>query len=239
MAGVEQQDDRRDEFVLAEAALVALGGDELRDEIVAGLAPAQGDKCAHVGREIARGRGCGVLVGACRGELIHRHHLVRPVEQPRRIDGRRADQRRDHADRKRRGEAGDEIVARRELVDQPLGHFGDGGRQPLDLARHEGAVDEGAQPRVLGRLQLQQRMALDGVEIGQMIAGAAASRVLRASPNAGSAGRSACRAAAPRPPHGRQSTRSRNPPRTPGRRRAAAHRRRRGRRRRRDRGDFG
>ena len=37
-------------------------------------------------------------------------------------------------------------------------------RQPLDLSRDEGAIDEAAQTRVLGRLQLQQRMALDGVE---------------------------------------------------------------------------
>ncbi|RDJ94128.1 hypothetical protein B4Q13_16920 [Lacticaseibacillus rhamnosus] len=38
---------------------------------------------------------------------------------------------------------------------------GDARRQTLDMARDEGAVDEIAQQRVLGRRELEQRMTLD------------------------------------------------------------------------------
>ena len=45
---------------------------------------------------------------------------------------------------------------------------GDAGRELLDLARDEGAVDEIPEPGVLGRLQFEKRMALERVERGEM-----------------------------------------------------------------------
>ena len=42
------------------------------------------------------------------------------------------------------------------------------GRELLDLARDEGAVDEVPQPRVLGRLHLEDGMAFERVERGEM-----------------------------------------------------------------------
>ena len=47
--------------------------------------------------------------------------------------------------------------------------FRDAWRQALNVARDKGAVDELAQAGVSGRLQLQQRMPLDGVKLRQML----------------------------------------------------------------------
>ena len=52
MAGVEQQDDGRDEFVFAEVGRLAFG--EAGDEIVARPAAALGGERSHIGGEIAR-----------------------------------------------------------------------------------------------------------------------------------------------------------------------------------------
>ena len=52
----------------------------------------------------------------------------------------------------------------RERVDPLVRQRGDPGPELFDPARDEGAIDEVAQPRVLGRLELEDRMALERVE---------------------------------------------------------------------------
>ena len=54
--------------------------------------------------------------------------------------------------------------ARRECVDALVRQRRDLRRKLFDPTRDEGAIDEIAQPRVLGRLELQHRMALERVE---------------------------------------------------------------------------
>ena len=80
----------------------------------------------------------------------------------------------DDGDRDRRREIGDDLAGppRLRSVDRRMGEFGDARRQPLDLARDESATDERAQARVLGRLEFEQRMALDRVERREMRRGA-------------------------------------------------------------------
>ena len=52
----------------------------------------------------------------------------------------------------------------REAVDPLMRQRGDPRPELLDPARDEGAIDEVAQPCVLGRLKLEDRMALERVE---------------------------------------------------------------------------
>ena len=97
------------------------------------------------------------------------------------------------------GELGDELgrAGSRERVDPLVRQRRDLRRELFDAARDEGAVDEVAQPRVLGRLELQDRMPLERVERLKMRLAARASPAPRGSSHAGSAGRSGGRAAAP------------------------------------------
>ena len=92
---------------------------------------------------------------------------------------RHAEQVGDDGDGNRRREFREKIgrAFPRESVDPLMRERGDGGRELLDLARDEGAVDEGAQPRVLGRLEFEQRVALERVEGREMRLSARASRV--------------------------------------------------------------
>jgi hypothetical protein len=83
----------------------------------------------------------------------------------------------------------------RELVDQPVGQFGQLRLHLLDMAGHEGAVDERPEACVLRRLQLKQRIALGEIEVGDMLV-RLGSRALRGWRYAGSAGRSGGRAKA-------------------------------------------
>ena len=64
------------------------------------------------------------------------------------------------------GVLGDQIggAPRGEGVDPLMRQAFDAGRQAFDPPRDEGAIDEIAQPRVLGRLELQHRVALERVE---------------------------------------------------------------------------
>ena len=85
-----------------------------------------------------------------------------PIEQLRRHFDGRADQFRDHGDRNRRRVRGNQIgfPLRRESVDQLMRERLDPRRQPFDLTRNEGAIDQAAQPGVLGRFQLQAANAV-------------------------------------------------------------------------------
>ena len=56
----------------------------------------------------------------------------------------------------------------RECVDQFIGEPLDARPQLLDIARHEGPVDQGPEPRVGRRLEIEQRMFLGQVEGGEM-----------------------------------------------------------------------
>ena len=121
-------------------------------------------------REGACRRDRGVLVGATAAELVHGHHLVRPVEQLRRHFGRHARELGDEDDRNGRGEGIDQVdpPLALEAVDQIMRQRGDPRPQPLDLAGDERAVDQLPQARVGWRLTLQHRQRVDGVERGEV-----------------------------------------------------------------------
>ena len=103
-------------------------------------------------------------------ELVHRHHPMRPVEQLRPQGARDAKEVGDHGDGDRGRESLDQLrrAVSREGVDPRMGERGDAGRELLDLAGDEGAIDEVSEPRVLGRLHFQDRAALERVERRQM-----------------------------------------------------------------------
>ena len=102
----------------------------------------------------------------------------------------------DDRDRQRCGEGGQQVdrPSGRKGIDQRVRQRLDARPEPLDLTRDEGAVDQRAQPRVDRRLELEQRVGLDRVEILEMRAVAPMPRLSGMPP--GSAGRSAGRAAA-------------------------------------------
>ena len=183
MAGVEQEDDGRHEFVLAEPAFLALGREKPADEVVARLCAARLAHSADEAGEVARRVGRAVLDRARHAELVHRDHPVRPVEKLRRNGARDADEVGDDGDRNGRREGLDEVgrAVADECVDPLVRQRGDGGLKLLDLARDEGAVDEASEARVLGRLHFEDRMALERVEGGEMRPSAAASRAPRGS----------------------------------------------------------
>ena len=87
-------------------------------------------------------------------------------------------------------------------VDPLMRQRGDPGLEALDLPRNEGAIDERAQSRVLGRLEFEQRMALESRRTGRDAAAARASPDLRGSHMQESGGRNGGRATAPRRRHG-------------------------------------
>ena len=148
-------------------------------------------------------------------ELVHRDHAMRPVQQHRRVGGVDAQELGDQDDRNRRREGVDQVdpPLAIEAVDELVRQGRDARPQPLDLARHEGPVDQPAQPRVRRRLALQQRECARWRRKPPAEDPAPASRAPRASRRAGSPARSAGRAdsAAPLGWVGRR-TRSRNPP---------------------------
>ena len=170
MAGVQEQDHGRDQFVLAQPSAVAFGDEKLADQIVAGIAATRARKSAHEIGECARRRGRALLDRAVHAELVHRDHPVRPFDERRPHLARNAEQVGDHGDGNGSGELGDQVgrALRRERVDPLVRQRGDPGPELFDPARDEGAIDEVAQPRVLGRLELEDRMALERVERRKM-----------------------------------------------------------------------
>ena len=196
MAGVEQQDAGGDEFVLAEPALLALGDEELADQVVAEVDAARPRVAAHEVGELGRRRGGALLDRSCDAELVHRHHPMRPVEQLRPQGARDAEEVGDHGDGDRGCESLDQVrrAVGRDRVDPRVGERGDAGPKLLDLARDEGAIDEvsaaacaRAAPSPGSSSARARRTARDGPL-------AAASRVRRGSSPAGSGDRGACRA---------------------------------------------
>ncbi len=119
--------------------------------------------------EPARIRAKDRICGAWR-DRAGRSYPVRPAEHFRGEFARNADEVRDDGDRYGRGELFDEVGGPLGLkrVDPLVRQLGDAGRELLDLARNEGAVDESPEPGVLGRLQFEKRMALERVERGEM-----------------------------------------------------------------------
>ena len=95
---------------------------------------------------------------------------MRPVEHSGPEFARDADEVGDDSDRDRRSKVLDEVgaAARLDRVDPLVRQGCDSRPELLYLARDEGAVDEIAEPRVLGRLNFQDRMALERVELGEM-----------------------------------------------------------------------
>ena len=170
MAGVEEEDAGRDELVLAQLPLLALRDEELADEVVPEVGATGPGVAADELREVMRRRGGALLDFARDAELVHRHHRVRPGEELRAHRARHAEQVRDHGDGNGRREGLDQVrlAVGGEGVDPLVGERGDAGCELLHLARDEGAVDEVSEAGVLGRLHLENRMALERVEGGEM-----------------------------------------------------------------------
>ena len=166
MARVQKQDHSRNQLVLAQACAVAFGDEELADEIVARIAAPHAGKAAHEVGERARRFRRPVLHGAVNAELVHRHHAMRPIDELAPHVARRAEEVGDHRDRNGAGELGDELgrAVLSKCVDPLVRQRRDLRREFFDAARDEGAIDEAPKPRVLGRLELQDRMALKRVE---------------------------------------------------------------------------
>ena len=122
--------------------------------------------------------------------------------------GGNAEQFGDHDDRNRRRKMFEQIdrALRLEPVDQLVGQSVDARRKAFDLPRYEGAIDEIAQARVLGRLEFEQRMAFDIEERPQMGGRLAPAKFLAARHDEEFAARTADRAATPTLAHGARNT---------------------------------
>ena len=92
MAGIEQQDRGRDEFIGRELLAFLFRRDQLRQEIVARLSPAPLDIVAHEAGEFERCRDGLRLDLRIAPRLIHRHHAMRPGQELRRHLARHAEQ---------------------------------------------------------------------------------------------------------------------------------------------------
>ena len=99
MAGVEQQDHGCDQFVLAQPAAVAFGGEELADEILARIAAPRAGEAAHIIGEGSRRLGRAILDRAIRAELVHGDHARATSRRAEPHLARNAEEVGDHGDR--------------------------------------------------------------------------------------------------------------------------------------------
>jgi len=167
--GVQKQDAGGDQLIGIKLFAFHFGSDQLGDQIVGGPRAAFFDVSAQEGHE-SLGRGDGAVFGragaACH---VHADHGIGPAQKVRRHLFRHAQQPGDDADGQGLGEGLQKVeFAGREAVGQLRGKRGDVGGHPGDPARGEGAQHKVAQAGVAGRLQLQHRMGLDGVERGKV-----------------------------------------------------------------------
>jgi hypothetical protein len=168
VAGVEQEDARADQLVLAQVVTRFLHRREGRDQIVGGRDAACGDDLAHERAERDHGVVRGALLLGRRLELVELHDRGRPRTQLRCVLDPNAEQLADQDDGQWFGHVGNEIErrlrghARERFLD-------DGGRaidQRFDAARGERFADERAQARVLRRFVREQVVGLEAIERG-------------------------------------------------------------------------
>ena len=121
---------------------------------------------AHEVRKFPRRLGGAVLGGAAGAELVHRDHAVRPIEQPRPHRARNADEVGDDARRESACELRDEIgrASSCESLDQLIASAAMAGASRSTWRETKARLTSAAQTRVLGRLELEQRMTLDRLE---------------------------------------------------------------------------
>ena len=198
---------------VGEAVAVGLGGQQRRDEVLAGVVAAGGEQRVGVVVELDHGLLDELALGHERLGVELLLDPVGPVVQPRRVGQRGAHHRRDDQRRVGLGEGLDELAAPVGAHGLPeLLEVGAHGRAPaVGGARREGRVDEVAQAPVVVAVDaedvaaqlLGQRAGLDPEQLGQLAA--------RGRSSSGCAGR-------PRSPRGRApSRRSAWPPASPGR----------------------
>ena len=167
VSGVEKEDGGGDEFVVGEgSAVVVAGGEELREEVVAGMTATFGQVGTHV---IAEGDGGGdgaVFDAAVAAGLIHGDHVVGPGEDLRGHVGGDTEKAGDDHDGNGFGEGFDEVggMVGFELVDELVGEGFDLRAEAFDLAGEEGGIDEAAEAGVDGGLEFEEGMFFECVE---------------------------------------------------------------------------
>lgn len=158
-----QQQDEHAELVGAEVPL-ALGRHQLRHDVLGRALLALGGQVHGVADELHRRLGADLL-----GDRVLRvvvgDHLVRPVEDPRPVLLRYADQLGDGLEREFAGHLGDEVEAavgrgRHGLLDDLQGAFPQGLFQPADGPRGEAALHDLADAGVFRRIHVQHDQTL-------------------------------------------------------------------------------
>ena len=158
VAGDEQQDDRRQQLVGAQAVARFLGRDQRADEVGLGCPPAFLEQRHEVrGEGQHRAGGTTELLGR-RVEVEDGRHVAGEAPEQLSVLGRNAEQLADHRDRKREGEVADHVEAPRfpQRRQQLLGHLGDARAELLDGARGERLADQSTQPGVVGSVHEQE-----------------------------------------------------------------------------------
>ncbi len=168
--GVEQEDRHRRDLVIGQTAAVDLDLAERRDHARGRAQPAFRDEVEGVATERAGGgvRLDGEVTG--RRELVHLDHRVGPGQEHRTVRSRHAEQIRDHGDRERLGELAEEVerLALHQRIEQLRRDLLDRRTHVLDGAGREGPRDQRPQAGVVGRLEIEQRVALRRPELAPL-----------------------------------------------------------------------
>ena len=158
VAGTEQQDDVGRQLLIGELAALFLGLNQLRRQVVTGLAAAQLEQGAKI-------LGRGEVAGAGGVDLLprERHWIEQPParacaheEQLVLLLGD-AQHLADHDHRQPVGKVGDQVhsALRCDAVDRLIDDLLDAWTHLIDPARRESLHHEAAQARVVGRIELQ------------------------------------------------------------------------------------
>ena len=223
MTGVQEQDHGCDELVFAQFAAVAFGDEKLTDEIVAKIAAPRASEAAHIIGESAGRLGRAILDRAIAPNW---YMATMRCDQSTSLGPMsRGTPSRSAITATGMGLANSATRSAERIARKSRSAHAPAFRSAVrafDPARDEGAIDEVAQASVLGRLELEHRMALERIERLKM-----RSRLAPTPPDSTDAlsARTGGRAAAPRHRRSARSTRSRSPPRrTPARLRGSRRR---------------
>ena len=177
-AADEDVEHEVDALDLRQPVAVGLGGQQRRDEVVAGVVAAGGQQRVGVVVELDDGLLDQLALGHQRLGVELLLDPVGPVVQARRVAQRRAHDRRDDQRRVGLGEGLDELAAPvgADGVPQLLEVGAHGGPPAVGGARREGRVDEVAQAAVVVAVDaedvapqlLGQRAGLDAEQLGQL-----------------------------------------------------------------------
>ncbi len=190
VARVEQQHARPDQLPLGQLVAVVDDRRQPADQVVARVRPSLAEQVAKVCREL-EARLNGLVRGLVgRVELIHEADVRRPRPKEMAIGLRDPEELGDHGDRQRLGIVGDEVdlAAAAEVIDQTVDDRLDVRPEPLDGPRRERAADETAQPRVVGRLEVQHPGVVRARGTARASRAARDGRTRHASPGADTSG---------------------------------------------------